>query len=506
VVAILFLYTRLSDVYKTLKEVVFSKLDEQMKESLIETIQKENSNIGEILESLETLPKMNLYRKLNYFMNANKFPSVDKSLVNEVLNGNLGAVVDIMHRNWGINYNVAVGLAGLLKKDPVVILNSFVKSGTDSWMDPQISFKLGELALFKFLPESPDEVNISTSTITLIKNLMMYRSPRFPTNILDEFFEIVLKGSPRPLKEIWMKLGMKRELINLIGALKDENEGYIQQYIGELVDVLIPKYKQLFYPLQSLSVGDHEGKIKPLSKIFKVKHEFLFQVILGYYKHDWNYLQQSIAKSIKGLTHKSSRKEIAETGEVVTDFLLGLSLLSTGTKIDLVNLVKGPLPNVPSEKVKLLYNASKGDEKSIKFFAENLKWKNPKLVMELSNIITSEEFTMTKIIDRLCLKQEDAPIIAAWIALTLQATKYSKFISENWEEGQDRPVTSQEEYCKISFLNVLERNLLVLRKWNVLILEESGIKEYVKKKFSILIKKEVEDDQVKSSIILLLIF
>lgn len=64
-------------------------------------------------------------------------------------------------------------------------------------------------------------------------------------------------------------------------------------------------------------------------------------------------------------------------------------------------------------------------------------------------------------------------------------------------QAQNTPVTSQQQYKRSQFLNSVKRNLLIMKNCNALSLDESGISDYVIKKFSLLMSKDQEEDEIK---------
>jgi hypothetical protein len=477
VVAIVFLYTKLNLVYNTLKDIVYKKLDSQMKLTLIDKIQKESSSITSLLESFETIPKRDFFKKLDSFMKKNKFPPVTKDQVSSIIGGNIEMIANIMHKNWGIDYKIAWGLVGLLANDPIIILNSIYKISNELKFDTQSNIYLAELALSSIGNESFENENISKSAIIMImKQFLQSKNPEFPCSILDDIFEIVLHHNPRSLLPVWAKLGIKRELFDLICAYLENNDALIQEWVADLFKKIAPEHESLFIPFYLLVKGDFENQIKTLTKIFGVKHSFLFRIILGILKQDWNYSQRVIEKSIEEVFQKITKLKanhernlpnkisLEKQGEVITDALLSFYCVSHDRNLDLVGLVKGPLPNIPSEKVSLIQKATEGDSNSIRIISENMRWKNPTLISQYGDLLTKEEFSIDEILKRLKIDPEDSLSLIAILKIIINAAKYSKHIRENWYENGHISSPAQNKEKRASVKEEIKKNLAIL-KW-----------------------------------------
>ena len=116
-----FLYSRLKQIDQTLQEVVNITVNQELRVSLYDSIQK-NSDLSKVARQVESIPQMLFNKAINAYMSANNHPIVERNITDEILQGNAGAIANLIHKNWGIDYNISLGLVGLLKNDPVILL------------------------------------------------------------------------------------------------------------------------------------------------------------------------------------------------------------------------------------------------------------------------------------------------------------------------------------------------------------------------------------------------
>jgi len=96
---IIFLYARLTRINKILNDVVNGTVNEELRISLFEMLQKQNSTLGDIMSVTNNLPQIMFHRGVNIFMIANNHQSVERSLTDEILQGNASAISNLLHKN-----------------------------------------------------------------------------------------------------------------------------------------------------------------------------------------------------------------------------------------------------------------------------------------------------------------------------------------------------------------------------------------------------------------------
>ena len=187
------MYSKLSYIDKTLKEVVSNVVNEQLQGTMIESIQKKaNKAQDELVDKFETMPQLVFNKAINTFMRMNNHPAVDKETTNEILKGNAGAIAKMLHQNCGLDYAIGLGLVGILKNDPVVILDSIYKVSMELDIDPIISVTIAELVLDKYDSDKTLTQKVSASIILSVKKLIRHLFPAFPSEMLDIILEIAL--------------------------------------------------------------------------------------------------------------------------------------------------------------------------------------------------------------------------------------------------------------------------------------------------------------------------
>ena len=96
---IVFMYFKLSNINKVVKEIVDETVKEELKISLFEMIKKQDTSSDSMMSNNNNLSQVMFHRSINKFMQDNDLPNVEKSLTDEILQGNAGAISTLMHEN-----------------------------------------------------------------------------------------------------------------------------------------------------------------------------------------------------------------------------------------------------------------------------------------------------------------------------------------------------------------------------------------------------------------------
>jgi hypothetical protein len=237
-----YMYAKLSSINKTLIDVVKSVINDEIKGTMIENFQNKYSDVSKIISQAESLPQSMFHKAINAYMGANNLQSVDKSVTDEIMNGNAGAIATLLNNSLGIDYSIALGLVGVLKDDPIVILDSIYKLSEKLKLDPELNIAIAEIILDKYNPDAPDKNKVSNSVILSIKKLLYHFFPDFQSEILDEILQVTIKQDIAPLKEMFRQLGAPSELLELIIAFIKKDQTNIQNAIQTLSQNTLPEY------------------------------------------------------------------------------------------------------------------------------------------------------------------------------------------------------------------------------------------------------------------------
>ena len=93
-----FLYSRLKQIDQTLQEVVNITVNQELRVSLYDSIQK-NSDLSKVARQVESIPQMLFNKAINAYMSANNHPIVERNITDEILQGNAGAIANLIHKN-----------------------------------------------------------------------------------------------------------------------------------------------------------------------------------------------------------------------------------------------------------------------------------------------------------------------------------------------------------------------------------------------------------------------
>ena len=234
VVAVL-IYTRLKKVHKKLEEAVGSAVDKMLKQSLTDTVKKEQLRLGKMYNKSVDMNTQNQFHKaICSYMVKNNYPIVNKNTTDAILDGNMGELIGMMYNNCGIDDSIGLGLVGWLKQDKVVILDSIDKLSTNLNLDRNLNLIVAEIALDKYNPDLVG-INLAQGTIILsLKKLFRMSFPQFPLETLDGLLQVVSEGDPRPLEALLSKLNIPPALFKLAIGFVVDNDLKVQDSIREL--------------------------------------------------------------------------------------------------------------------------------------------------------------------------------------------------------------------------------------------------------------------------------
>jgi hypothetical protein len=237
-----YMYAKLSSINKTLIDVVKSVINDEIKGTMIENFQNKYSDVSKIISQAESLPQSMFHKAINAYMGANNLQSVDKSVTDEIMNGNAGAIATLLNNSLGIDYSIALGLVGVLKDDPIVIMDSIYKLSETLNLDPELNIAIAEIILDKYNPDNLDKDQVSNSVILSIKKLLHHFFPDFQSEILDVMLQVTIKQDIAPLKKMLRQLGAPSELLELIIAFVKKDKPNIQKAIETLSKNTISEY------------------------------------------------------------------------------------------------------------------------------------------------------------------------------------------------------------------------------------------------------------------------
>ena len=261
------MYSKLTYIDRTLKEVVSNVVNEQLQGTMLESIQKKaNKAHDELVDKFETMPQLVFNKAINTFMRMSNHPAVDKEVTDEILKGNAGAIAKMLHQNCGLDYAIGLGLVGILKNDPVVILDSIYKVSLELDIDPIISVTIAELVLDKYNSDKASTQKVSASIILSVKKLIRHLFPAFPSEMLDIILEMVLWQESKHLKDACEHFGIPKELVKLIFAFISRKQEKIYDALLELPPSILPEsWKQILdavYQIMIQNMGQNFGRIR----------------------------------------------------------------------------------------------------------------------------------------------------------------------------------------------------------------------------------------------------
>ena len=269
VVVIFQVYSKLKQIDDTLKEVVDLSVTDELRASIFDTIQKQNTDLSKALFEAGNAPQVLFHKAINVFMTNKGHSIVDRSITDEILQGNASAIASMLHKNLGIDYTLGLAIVGLLKEDPVVIIDSVYKLSTQLGLDPELNVSLAEVILDTYNPGEMKSKKVQGSVILAIKKLFKQLFPDFPSEILDIILQILFENDPQPLLKLCSSLGVPPQLIKLAVALVANNEGKIQDRLTGITKLVFEADQaDVILALQDIAKGNMYENFSRISKIF----------------------------------------------------------------------------------------------------------------------------------------------------------------------------------------------------------------------------------------------
>ena len=367
VVAVL-IYTRLKKVHKKLEEAVGSAVDKMLKQSLTDTVKKEQLRLGKMYNKSVDMNTQNQFHKaICSYMVKNNYPIVNKNTTDAILDGNMGELIGMMYNNCGIDDSIGLGLVGWLKQDKVVILDSIDKLSTNLNLDRNLNLIVAEIALDKYNPDLVG-INLAQGTIILsLKKLFRMSFPQFPLETLDGLLQVVSEGDPRPLEALLGKLNIPPALFKLAIGFVVDNDLKVQDSIRELCkDILPDYYEDLFESLYTIYKGNPKAGLKDVTENLGIQYEFLTQFIIAIIKQDNNLIRLALSKSVDQIFTAVSQDGVyisRDNSTQLKNFLLSIYTLSRGSSFNMMNLVKESFTDIDPYVVNIFYSASRGSIK-----------------------------------------------------------------------------------------------------------------------------------------------
>ena len=487
VVAVL-IYTRLKKVHKKLEEAVGSAVDKMLKQSLTDTVKKEQLRLGKMYNKSVDMNTQNQFHKaICSYMVKNNYPIVNKNTTDAILDGNMGELIGMMYNNCGIDDSIGLGLVGWLKQDKVVILDSIDKLSTNLNLDRNLNLIVAEIALDKYNPDLVG-INLAQGTIILsLKKLFRMSFPQFPLETLDGLLQVVSEGDPRPLEALLSKLNIPPALFKLAIGFVVDNDLKVQDSIRELCkDILPDYYEDLFESLYTIYKGNPKAGLKDVTENLGIQYEFLTQFIIAIIKQDNNLIRLALSKSVDQIFTAVSQDGVyisRDNSTQLKNFLLSIYTLSRGSSFNMMNLVKESFTDIDPYVVNIFYSASRGSIKKFDKVLDSLGLiSQKKAIIEFCHLLFEKDYSLKEISAKLGVYPENADILHALIRIMIISAKYfirikPKFASK---EDMNRPGSfddgTQFGNTLIELSADLKKYLFVLYNNNVIPVHEFGFR------------------------------
>ena len=291
-----FIFAKLRQIEKTLKDVLGRCVDLSITSSLTETYEKEKEKLANLIARPVELATQRLFNQaINSFMKLNNFQTVEKDVTDGILEGDAGAIAMLLHRSWGVDKNIWLGLVGMLLQDNLVVLNSIYEISEEHGLDGDFSVTIAEIAFNEYNPDTQGINQVQSTVILSIKRLISKVFPQFPSDTIDGILQVALEADPRPMEKMAEKLKIPSSVFKIIIGVATENDKLIKSSLESLTKELLPQhYLHLFNAIYWILKGDAKGTLHSLAKFLRIKHAFVLEMIIAVMTKDTDFIRYSI--------------------------------------------------------------------------------------------------------------------------------------------------------------------------------------------------------------------
>ena len=194
---------KLKSLHKKLKEIISEIVTEQLKTSLVETLEKQNADFSKLLEQpVKKAMQGVFFKSFNSVMDTINIPRVDKITSDEIIEGNGGTVARIFNKNFGIDYHICLGIVGLLNEDSSLIIESVINLSKKLELNDDINILIAHIAISQSSFGKSDQSKLQGDVMVAFKNFFRKAFPKFPLEAIDRVLKVVLEFDYKSLSII----------------------------------------------------------------------------------------------------------------------------------------------------------------------------------------------------------------------------------------------------------------------------------------------------------------
>ena len=224
------LRARLIDAHNEIIKNVNSSVDEELKLSLVDTMEKQKTKIEKAnVDFDETSSVETFQNELNEYMDVNNFILIDKPMIEKMIDGNTHPLLKIISKNHGLNYNISLGILGMIIENPYTILNSVYRLSSELSVNNNLNLTIAEALLNKFYLKKTSKIYrvIRPATKKLVRSIF----PNFPVTAIDQMHTVVTEGELDPLEYVCTNLGIPSHIFTMAKALSLGDNELLKQSI-----------------------------------------------------------------------------------------------------------------------------------------------------------------------------------------------------------------------------------------------------------------------------------
>ena len=427
---LLLMYSKLSNLNKSLLEVVSLTINDQLHFSFLETFGVNKSDLSKGLDEVDSLPKVLFNKATNAYMSANDHPQVERAITDQILDGNVGALATILHKHLGIDYAVCLALIGALKNDPVIIWDSVHRLSEQFGLDPVLNVTLTELVLDQFKSDiSSKKKKLSHEVVQAIKKLIRHFFPEFPWEVIDWVIQFVTQRDPAVFKGIFRNFNISPELIDFFIAISSQDSKKIYTALMNIPSEIIPDaFKKIATLLYWLSKGHIQQHIEEISKLLEIKSITKLNYYVALLHKNESATRELLYNTLLTVSEevKNEDEDKVEAAKVLENIFLCLNTFSQDDSVNISALATDSEITVNTENLSKLQKASEGNFHNFKFVLERLGLeRHSNIVEEFLNLLQRSDSEIVDISARLGVPKDAYLMISSLFKLIIESKLYS---------------------------------------------------------------------------------
>jgi hypothetical protein len=147
------------------------------------------------------------------------------------MKGDVLEFIKVFSDATGVHPHICKGIYAVARMDKKMIFDSIGDLCTELNMSVEIGRSVAEVALNKYNPDKNGINKVGGSVVFSIKKLVRAAFPQFPSEIVDNIFQIVSEGDPSAMFDLLDDLKIPSSIFKLCYAVLTNKVGDVEDII-----------------------------------------------------------------------------------------------------------------------------------------------------------------------------------------------------------------------------------------------------------------------------------